>query len=751
MVFEQPFDELRLKHPLKRMGDRGEGKWEQISWDQALDEIAERITGIVADRGAEAIAGILDCAISTGFATRRFVKKLGSPNWFQIGGQVCYTNSARIEDVTYGHDTICDRANSKCTVIWGSNPSISKPEWFRNIKESKKKGGKVIAVDPLKTESVDIADIWLRIRPGSDGAMMLAWLNVIVNEKLYDEPFVEKWTNAPYLVMLNPRRLLRQTDLIAGSDPEKFLVWDNAKETPVAFDLESMEYEMPEVKPPLTGQFKIRLLDGSLAECTTVWSLFRQAIEPYTPGKVAEITWVPAEKIREAARMFANNQPGNIFAGYAMDAIGRNSNQLGRARCIMSAILGNLDVKGGQVILGPYIKINTDPGTLSPEQAAKVIGGDRFRLWTQETTLKMFKYQKRVNGYPGPSPFYSAHGPSVWRAMISGYPYPVKGLIVVGGNPLITGGNARLVEQALRKLDLLVVHELYMTPTAELADYVTPAAMDDIETCRLYSGGTATGGFEGHGIFSGEKAIDPPGEARSDFVFVRELGVRLGQDWPWKTDEEYYDWQVKPLGYSSFDEFHKKVQWILPEPTYKKYEKAGFGTPSGKVEIYSSILEELNYNPLPDYEEPPNSPYSKPDLWKEYPYVQGMTHIKYHYQSSCRSLASLRSKAPDPLVRLNADVAATHGFKDGDWVWIESPSAPYKVKQKVKIVNDLDPRVIIPDFGWWFPEKSVQDDLHGAWESNINVLTGDDPDDCCPMIGSWYLNANLLKITKIEQ
>jgi anaerobic selenocysteine-containing dehydrogenase len=287
-----------------------------------------------------------------------------------------------------------------------------------------------------------------------------------------------------------------------------------------------------------------------------------------------------------------------------------------------------------------------------------------------------------------------------------------------------------------------------MTPTAELADYVTPAAMDDIENCRLYTGGAGTGWLEGHSLLSGERAINPPGEARSDFEFVREVAVRLGQDWPWKTDEEYYDWQLQPLGYSSFKEFHEKVQWVVPEPTYKKYEKKGFGTPSGKVELYSSFLEELGYNPLPDYEEPPNSPYSTPDLWKEYPYVQGVMRLRYYYQSCYRNLPSLRKKLPDQLIYMHPDAAGKHGLKDGDWVSIESPSTPYKLKQKVKMSDGLDPRVIYPDYGWWFPEKSVDEEMHGAWEANINVITADDPSVCCPMIGSWYLNANLLKITK---
>jgi anaerobic selenocysteine-containing dehydrogenase len=287
-----------------------------------------------------------------------------------------------------------------------------------------------------------------------------------------------------------------------------------------------------------------------------------------------------------------------------------------------------------------------------------------------------------------------------------------------------------------------------MTPTAELADYVTPAAMDDIENCRLYTGGPGSGWLEGHSLLSGEKAIEPPGEARSDFEFVRELGVRLGQNWPWRTDEEYYDWQLKPLGYT-FKEFHEKVRWNVPEPTYKKYEKRGFGTPSGKVEIYSDFLQNLGYPPMPIYEEPPFSPFSTPDLWKEYPYIQGVMRLRYYYESCYRNLTSLRGKLPDPLIYMHPKTALENGLMEGDWVWIESPSTPYKIKQRVKLFEGLNPKVLYPDFGWWFPEKPAEKGLHGAWESNINMISDDQPENCCPMIGSWYINANLLRICKV--
>ncbi len=747
MVMEQPFDKHRLLYPLKRIGDRGEGKWQRITWEQALDEISAKLKNIIAQYGPESVTASLDCMISTTFAGRRFLRELGSPNEFSMGGQVCYANSVKIEGIVYGQDMVCDRANSRCTVVWGCNPAVSKPEWFGYILESKKRGGKVIAVDPFRTKCVEAADLWLQIRPGSDGAMMLSWLYVIMNEKLYDAEFVTRWTNAPYLVNTGSRKILRQSEVVPGGDPGKFVAWDRRSGKPVAFDVSTLSYEIPGVETPLEGAFEVKLADGSTARCTTVWELLREQVTPYSPEKITEITWVPAAKIREAARMFASNRPGNFFAGFALDGIGPNSNQCGRTRSILSAVVGNLDVKGGMVMLGPAPGVNHDHGRISPAQAAKVLGGDRYKLWTQEHSLRFYEYQKRAqNPFP---PRYGAHAPTVWKAMLTGVPYPVKAFICIGSNPLVTGANVKRIERALRKLDLLVVQDLYMTPTAEMADYVTPAAMDDIESCRLYTGGPGSGWLEGHALLSGEKAVDPPGEARSDFEFVRELGVRLGQEWPWKTEEEYYDWQLKPIGYT-FKDFHEKVQWVVPEPTYKKYEKRGFGTPSGKVELYSPFLEELGYTAFPDYEEPPYSPYNTPEIWKDYPYVQGVMRLRYFYESCYRNLPSLRKKQPDPLIYMYPETATANGVRDGDWVWIESPSTPYRIRQRVKVFDGLDPRVLYPDFGWWFPEKAGAETLHGAWESNVNMLSDDEPENCCPMIGSWYINANLLRIRKAD-
>lgn len=753
LAMELSQDPHRLTTPLKRVGKRGEGKWQPITWDQAFREIAEKLEKIIRESGPEAVGINLDSMISTGlaFTGNRFARLLGTPNVFTMGGQTCYGNSGQIEMLTYGHDTACDRANSRCTVIWGCNPAWSKPEFFRYIKESKANGGKVIAVDPYETETVKIADIWLQNRPGSSGALMLCWINIIISENLFDRDFVLNWTNAPNLIRTDTGKLLRERDLQSAGGEETFLVWDKTRMRPVAYDADNMRYREDNVHPALNGNFTVTLASGKKVACVTVWDKLAERVAPYTPRRVSTLSWVPVEKIVAAARMYATNRPGNFFPGFAMDVIGYNSNQCGRARSVLNAITGNLDVKGGQLFLdGPSTEVRNDPGPmLDPEVYAKTLGADKFNMWSWEASQKMFKYQKRL-GAKIPSPFYGAHSAVVWRSILGEGPYRLRALINVGANPMLSAGNTEIVEKALKALDLLVVQDIYMTPTADLADYVTPAATDDTESARLYTGGYCSGWLETQSYLSGEQAVTPPGEARTDFCFFAGLGRALGQSWPWANDEEYYSWQLAPLGYSSFDDFHKNVQWQIKPPQYERYKTRGFGTPSRKVELYSMILEDFGYDPLPNFAEPPHSPFRTPELYKEYPFILGAMRPRYFYQSGYHSLKGLKQRHPEPQVRIHPDAAASLEIGEGDWVAISSPSTTRKIRMKAHLDPAVHPGVAYPDYGWWDPDKPAQES-RGIWESSINVLTDDDPEHACPMIGGTFLNANLLRLEKIPE
>jgi len=207
---------------------------------------------------------------------------------------------------------------------------------------------------------------------------------------------------------------------------------------------------------------------------------------------------------------------------------------------------------------------------------------------------------------------------------------------------------------------------------------------------------------------------------------------------------------LAPEGYTH-KEYVEKVRVFIPPPQFKKYEKTGFGTPSGKVELYSNVAEMLGNDPLPEFEEPFETPVSRPDLIPEYPLtlITGGRIVEY-YHSEWRQIDSLRKQYPYPLLQIHPQTARSLGINESDWVWIESPRG--RVRMKATLFDGVKPDVVHGQHSWWYPELPGEEPwLHGVWESNINVLTEDDPDICGPVIGAWPLKTCLCKVYKVKQ
>jgi thiosulfate reductase/polysulfide reductase chain A len=467
----------------------------------------------------------------------------------------------------------------------------------------------------------------------------------------------------------------------------------------------------------------------------------------YAPEKAAEITWVPADKIREAARMIGENKPIYTWNGMGTEQL-QNSIQAIHARLSLAAITGSIDAEGGTYISPVLSKQRymidvSSLDALPQEQRDKQLGADRFKFLSFPGYDMMAEITQRVWGIPPAgeqSAMASPHQPSMYRAMLTGEPYPLRALFVMCHNPMLVQANTKLIYKALKSLDLLMVMEYWMTPTAELADYVLPVA-SWLER-------------PDHNVdYGGEQALPSsvPGEydRKNDYEILREIAVRLGQDWPWKTIDEVFDYFCEPDGIT-FKQFLERARKEKPPVQYKKYEKLGFATNTGKVELYSTILEKLGYDPLPYYEEPPETPISRPDVAKEYPLILttgGRFRPMFH--SEWRQIDSIRKRRPNPTVQIHPDTAKELGIDDGDWIWIESPRG--RIRQKCKFHN-IHPRVIHCEHGWWFPELPGEEPwLHGAWESNVNVLTDDEPDHCNPISGGWPIRTGLCKVYKAKQ
>jgi anaerobic selenocysteine-containing dehydrogenase len=480
----------------------------------------------------------------------------------------------------------------------------------------------------------------------------------------------------------------------------------------------------------------------------------RTRASEYTLEKVAGITGVPAEKISEASRVYAANRPGCMIEGMGIEHLQQNAEVL-HARWILAALVNNIDIEGGEELSGPHPTILSPhelkgPSLRLPEgQTEKQILGGKFGLMNFPGSRLINKELKRVWGKL-PMPIGAGHGPSLWRAILSGEPYPVKAMITTASNPMVTLANTKMVYKALTNLDLHVVHDLWLTPTAEVADYVLPAACW-MEKPILWD----FHGYDSH-MIAGEAALPAvvPGEYehKDEFEVSRELGIRMGQEdyWPWKTQEEYYDALLEPIS-MTHKEYVYKVRCEHRPLKERKYEKVGFATPTGKVELYSTIYESLGGDPLPKYEEPPETPLSDPELAKEYPLalITGGRILEF-YHSEERQIESVRKRHPHPLVQLHPKTANKLGIESGDWVWIESPRG--RVRQKVELFDGMDEKTVHAEHGWWYPELPGEMPwLRGAWEGNINVCTEDDPDVCNYLTGAYPLRTALCKVYKVKE
>jgi anaerobic selenocysteine-containing dehydrogenase len=294
--------------------------------------------------------------------------------------------------------------------------------------------------------------------------------------------------------------------------------------------------------------------------------------------------------------------------------------------------------------------------------------------------------------------------------------------------------------KAIKKLDFLAISEIFLTPTAQLADIVLPAAsnfeFDDIGHFGLPQG------F----LLARPKIVEPIEECWPDSKILNELGKRMGySQYFWDDTRECLDQILKPAGLT-YDDF-KNIGILKGKWEYKGYEKKGFNTPSKKVEIYCQQLKEWGYDPIPDYRELPESPYSAPELSMKYPLIFTSAKDPFYFHSAYRNISSLRKFSPDPVVLIHPDTASGSGIGEGDWVSIETKRGT--IRQKAKLNKEIDPRVIILSFGWWFPERKDLE-LFGWKVSNLNILTSNDP-PYDPAVGSTALRAVACRIYKSER
>ena len=667
------YNPARLLHPMKRdPKERGNADaWERITWDEAFDIIKDEYDRITAAYGRESIVVFAGTGREGGTFAPYGTMCFGTPNFcYTQSGYACYT--PRLAAIAYIAGTTYpewDYAGAlpgrwederyeltECLVVWGKAPLESNPDGFfgHAVIDAMRRGTRLIVIDPRVNWLATRADIHLQLRAGTDTALGMAWLNVIINEDLYDHDFVDRWC-----------------------------------------------YGFEELS---------------------------EHVQPFTPEYAETTTWVPAERIRKAARILAASRPATLQWGVAVDMT-REAMPAGQAILALWEITGNMERPGGMIVAPEILSVAGGWGReiLGPEQEAKRIGIKDYPLYNF--------------GFAVSQPDETV------KTIETGVPYEIHGAWLQTTNPIACmGADPQRLYKALNKLDFIVVVDLFKTPTiAALADVVLPACTFPERNGIAFVSGAQRG--------STINKVTDVGECRSDMQINLELGKRWNPEaWPWDNVDEMFTDMLKPTD-MSFEELQEVAPAYQPIEYYRyktgklrKDGQPGFNTPTGRIELWSNFYNQAGLDPLPYFEEPEPGPGSTPDLMGEYPLVMtsgartwGMFHSEH------RQIERMRHYRPWPLMEIHPETAAKYGIKDGDWVWMEGPMG--RAKRKAKLTPVMDRRIVSCDHGWWFPEGDPEK-FYDVFDLNIN--------NTLPWIpgksgfGSNY-KSSICKIYKVEE
>ncbi|MGD9347010.1 MAG: IscS subfamily cysteine desulfurase [Candidatus Aminicenantes bacterium] len=663
------YSEHRLKYPMRRIGPKGNYEFEPISWDEAFTSIVDSLTKIREESGPEAVAiytgrGAFELSLCDIFQPKgvavssasNILFPFGSPNTMGVGA-LCYVSFAMIAPhVTMGRMLInmfTDMENSELLVVWGSNPATDSPplDMYR-LEAAAKRGADIVTIDPRRTETAKRTNAqWIPIRPGTDGALALGMIEVMIEEELYDEGFAENWCQG--------------------------------------------------------------------------FEELKNYVQHFRPKVVESITGVPAETIRGLSHRIcdANGACPVMYTGLEYSNSGI---QAIRAVFTLFALAGQLDVPGGIGLAMPdsHFPINRSCNQPNPDLDLAV-ARDKFPVYSD---------------YRGES-----HASGLVYSVLKGDPYAIRGFIIHGGSLLTSWPQTSIWRKTLSGLDFLVCIDRQMTADAAYADIILPATtMFEIESYMVYGP-----------IFRlRERLIDPVGEARNDYLIMAELADRLGYGglFP-QSEESLLRFVLEGSGYT-LENIRSAGGWVkMPAPImeYKKWEKgklrmdgeAGFETPTGKFEIWSSTLDEYGYEPLPKYTEVTEGPIADPILAKQFPLVfNSGARPQTDFRSQHHGIEGLLKDNPEPTVEMNIEDARLRDIETGDLVEVRTPRGA--IPFRARVTEDIISGAVECNMGGGTPVGPK------AWQEwNVNELT--DLENYDEISGFPVYKALLCEVKKIEE
>jgi len=658
----------RLRHPLKRVGDKGSYDFKRVSWEEAYEIIAGSLLKIKQESGPEAVSiytgrGAQELSLCDLYQPKGVVVSSASnilfpfesPNTMGVGA-LCYVSLHMIAPhVTMGRmqmNMFTDIENAEMVVVWGTNPATdSPPADMQRLEAAARRGAKIVVIDPRHTETAIRADAqWIPIRPGTDGALALSMIEVMIDEDLYDEDFADNWC-----------------------------------------------YGFDELKT---------------------------YVQHFQPEVVQNITRVPADTIRDLARRICKASGVSLLMYTGLE-YSNSGVQSARAVLTLFALANQLDVPGGSglTMLNSEFPVNRSCNLDSPNLDL-AIGRSEFPVYTS---------------YRG-----EAHAIALVDSVLKGHPYRTRALIIHGASLLTSWPQTPIWRETLSKLDFVVCIDRQLTADAAYADIVLPATtMFENYSYMTYGP-----------IFRlRERVIEPVGEARNDYLIMAELARHLGYGnlFP-QTEEEMLRFVLEGSGYT-LEDVKAAGGWVrIPTPMmeYKKWQKGGlrkdgkpgFDTPTGKFEIWSTILEEYGYEPLPKYIEPTEGPLGSPDLVGSFPLVfNSGARPQTDFRSQHHGIEGLVADTPEPIVEINIKDAEKRGIRSGDLVRVITSrgSVPFRAK----VTDNIAEGCVECMFGGGTPVGPK------AWQEwNVNELT--DINNYDSISGFPIYKALLCDVQKVE-
>ena len=428
------YDPDRLKTPLRRAGQRGENKWEEITWDEAIDEIATKWQAIIDTDGGTAIAIWPSAGGNFGAASTSAPQRLQAAIGMSSIGSVYDANLFAGGGFSKGTgvNEIIDLPNAKVVIVWGGNPSEAQPQHYHFIIEAQRNGAKVVTIDPNYTHMASHSDQWIPIRPGTDTAMVMAMMNIAIENGWVDEKYIKIGTVGPFLVKSTDGKFLRMSDL--GQEVEGDPIVVRAADGTYGPMADNAD-------PVIEGTY-----DANGIQVTCAYTLLKNAIKDWTPTRAAELCDVSVETMTELTRLYTQNGPSTIITGLGPDHY-------------VNGHMFYFTVTGFAAITGNMGKPGATCGMDWP------VGG--FAITTAPAMTRRAEVQ-------GPS----IPGPRLYQALsegvLEGRPINIKSLYVSSSNPIANQTDRQKLIKAFNMIDFIVVAEIRLTDTTLFADLVLP-------------------------------------------------------------------------------------------------------------------------------------------------------------------------------------------------------------------------------------------------------------------------------------